>query len=242
MMTIRPVIAVAIFLAAVSLAQDHDAGAGDEPWGPIPATPMGSVIGNGASPDIHAGEFSVQMLAGFSASSGLGPNADFDYELIILRGGVVLLPDHQPVFAPKGDVTCLLDLMIARPDDFGSIVTGPSVLLRKDLRPSVADLIPYIQVGGGMVYTDADNAQTQRIIGRSWEFLLQGGLGCHYRITEQWMLDMEGSYQHISNAQLAGRNLGTNNLGIVVGFTRTLGPPSRQSSRAGADPMERLRK
>lgn len=171
--------------------------------------------------------FRVQALAGYSESTSLGPNADFDYELVSLRAECVLFPDYDPAFLPRGDFTCLADLMIADPEDFGSVIVGPSILLRKELRPSTSRLIPYAQAGGGMVYTDADNLQSQRVIGRSWEFLLWAGLGCHYRVNDYWMLDIEGSYQHISNARLAARNLGSNNVGVVVGFTREFGPVRR---------------
>ena len=192
-----------------------------------PASSVPRSLVNETSSWDGASRLRFQALAGFSESTSLGPEADFDYELVSLRAECVLLPDHDPAFLPQGDFTCLADLMIADPEDFGSIIVGPSILLRKELRPSTARLIPYAQAGGGMVYTDADNRQSQRVIGRSWEFLLQAGLGCHYRVNDDWMLDLEGSYQHISNARLAARNLGSNNVGVVVGFTREFGPIHR---------------
>lgn len=180
-------------------------------------------------PDGHEPlDLRLQVLAGFSASTSLGPDADFDYNHVNLRAEIVLFPDHSTGILPKGDFNCLADFMIADPQDFGSIIVGPSVLLRKELRPSTARMIPYVQAGGGMVYTDADNVASQRVIGRSWEFLLQTGLGCHWRLNDLWMLDVEGSYQHISNARLAARNLGSNNLGVMVGLTREWGPLRRR--------------
>jgi hypothetical protein len=214
----------AVLVAPIAAARDRSDIAASEQ---VPASTTGLVIEGGASLGGLAADFSVQVLAGFSASSDLGPVADFDYEPFNLRGGFVLFPDHQSVLVPTGDVTCLVDLMLADPRDFGSIIAGPSVLLRKDLRPSVAGLIPYVQAGGGMVYSDADNDLSQRIIGRSWEFLLQAGLGCHCRISEQWLLDVEGTYQHISNARLAGRNWGSNNFGVALGLTWTWGSCAR---------------
>jgi hypothetical protein len=222
-MTSWPALCAPLLIASIAVAQDQDGVNDLEPSERIPALTARPAMHDAAYVGIFAADFSVQVLAGFSASSDLGPVADFDYEPFNVRGGIVLRPDHQSMLLPMGDVTCLLDLMIANPRDFGSIIAGPSVLLRKDLRPSEASLIPYIQAGGGMVYTDADNDRSQRIIGRSWEFLLQAGLGGHYRISDKWLLDVEGGYQHISNARLASRNWGSNNFGVVVGFTRSWG-------------------
>jgi opacity protein-like surface antigen len=222
--TFLPALCAALLVAPIAAAQDQSDISDAALSEPVPASIAGHATRDDASLGVLAADFSVQILAGFSASSNLGPAADLDYEPFNVRGGIVLFPDHQSEFAPTGDVTCLVDLVVARPRDFGSIIAGPSVLVRKDLRPSAANLVPYVQAGGGMVYTDADNVLSQRIIGRSWEFLLQAGLGCHCRLSKRWQLDLEGSYQHISNARLASRNWGTNNLGIVVGLTRTWGP------------------
>jgi hypothetical protein len=179
-----------------------------------------------ATPDTWFSEersIHLQLLAGDSASSGLGPNPDFDYVPFNVRAGIVLLPDHRDWLLGTGDVTGLLDLVVARPRVHGSIVVGPSLLLRKDLRPNDACLIPYTQLGVGIVYTDADNDQSQDVIGRSWECLLQAGAGCHFRLSDRWKFDVEGHYQHISNAQLASRNLGSNNIGVSLGVTRLFG-------------------
>lgn len=192
----------AVLLAHIARAQDCDAT--DPEW---PA------------------EFSVQFLGGFSASTTLGPDADFDYEPFNLRAGTVLIPDHDGPLLPPGDVTCLLDIVIARADNYGSVIAGPSVLLRKDFWRSDSRVTPYAQAGAGMVYTDADNDHSQRVIGRSWEFLLQTGIGCHCRVTDRWTFDVEGNYQHISNARLGSRNLGSNNLGLSLGLTRYFGGP-----------------
>lgn len=226
-MTVWPLVCAAALAATTAAGEDNSGSADTASPEPIAVSAGDYLLSDESSLGDPATDFSTQALAGFSSGSSLGPVADFDYELINLRGGVVLFPDQQGAFLPKGDVTCLLDVMIADPQDFGSIVAGPSILLRKDLRPSTAGWIPYAQAGGGMVYTDTDNDHTQRIIGRSWEFLLQAGLGCHFRISKRWLLDVEGSYQHISNARLASRNWGANNFGVVVGFTRTWGPSAR---------------
>jgi len=226
-MTICPIISAVVLIVPIAAVGD-DSGIGGSASSDATPAPAGEcLICDNSSLGVLAEDFSVQILAGFSGSSSLGPEAEFDYQLINLRGGVVLIPDQQVAFVPRGDVTCLFDVMIADPQDFGSIVAGPSVLFRKDLRHSTAGWIPYAQAGGGMVYTDADNDHSQRIIGRSWEFLLQAGLGCHFRIAKRWRFDVEGSYQHISNARLASRNWGLNNFGVVVGLTHTWGASSR---------------
>jgi hypothetical protein len=167
----------------------------------------------------------IQVLGGVSNSVAIGSlaSAGFDYTPLNLRIGHTLIADHESRILGNGDVTSLLDVMIAPVHTYGSIVTGPSWLLRKNLRPSNHAVIPYVQAGVGIVYTDADNNQRQGNIGRSYEFLLQTGLGLRWRLGETWSLDVEGAFQHISNAGLAHRNAGANNLGLSLGLTHFFG-------------------
>ncbi len=52
------------------------------------------------------------------------------------------------------------------------------------------------------------------------EFSLRGGLGFRWMITQCWSIDVEGAFEHISNAGLADRNGGLNAGGGFLGITR----------------------
>ena len=83
--------------------------------------------------------------------------------------------------------------------------------------------MPYTQVGGGFVLTDAWKDSVQHVIGQQFEFLLRAEAGVHIMLSAHWSLNLEGGFQHISNADLAGRNDGLNSVGGAIGFTRYFG-------------------
>jgi outer membrane protein W len=104
-------------------------------------------------------------------------------------------------------------------DGFGHIVVGPALLLRYTFGDADCRLLPYVQAGAGIVYTDASHDHTQHAIGQEQEFTLQAAVGLHYMISACCSLDAEGQYLHISNADLAHRNAGVNGLGAAIGIT-----------------------
>lgn len=103
--------------------------------------------------------------------------------------------------------------------DFGKYVAGPSLLARHTFMPEHWRVHPYIQGGVGLVFTDADKDQTQRMIGGPIEFLVQAQVGLKIPVAESWSLDVETGYQHISNADTRSRNFGVNAVGASVGVT-----------------------
>jgi opacity protein-like surface antigen len=104
-------------------------------------------------------------------------------------------------------------------DGFGDIVLGPTALLRYNwVRPGCR-LVPYLQAGAGFVYNDAYENHYQHAIGEAMEFALKAAAGFHYFINDNLSLDVEGGYIHISNADLASRNLGINAVGGSIGMT-----------------------
>ena len=52
-----------------------------------------------------------------------------------------------------------------------------------------------------------------------FEFILHGGLGGHYMLNDQWAVNVEAEYRHISNAELSSRNAGLNSLGGTLGLS-----------------------
>ena len=172
--------------------------------------------------------FTLQIMGGYYQHTGLGPGApfgstvdpEFDYAPIDVRVGyLVTAPsDRNSLFRGAGEI--LLDVMVAPvTKGYADIVVGPSILLRYNFVQPNAKLVPYIQGGAGIVYSDAYQTQGQDALGEAVEFILQSGIGVRYMINHRWSLDLEGGFQHISNAGFADRNGGINNVGGTVGFT-----------------------
>lgn len=101
----------------------------------------------------------------------------------------------------------------------GNYYGGITALLRYNFVQPGAKLIPYAQIGAGVIYNDAYKDETQNAIGQAFEFTPQAGIGLHYLLKENWSIDFEGVYHHISNAGLARRNVGLNSFGGLIGVT-----------------------
>lgn len=181
-----------------------------------------------ANPRLVPSRSSFQLLAGHYFSNELGPNAPFGtlrdqtfhYATVSLRYGYMLTAPRPSGALWSGAPELLFDFTIAPvTDGYADIVVGPSVLLRYNFTGSDASLVPYLQAGAGLVYSDAHQAEGQDAIGQPIEFLLQAQAGLRWRISPHCSLDLEAGWQHISNAGLAERNGGLNNLGGSIGFT-----------------------
>lgn len=166
---------------------------------------------------------SVQILVGaYTSPVHIGPPIPaFDFAPVSVRFGRMLYSPCGPSVL-RGNMEILLD-MTAAPvlDGYGSVVVGPSLLLRGNFVQPEARFVPYIQGGAGVIYNDAyRNDPRQRFIGQAIEFYLQAGLGFHYLVSHNWSVDAEGGFVHISNADMNGpRNLGVNALGGSIGVT-----------------------
>jgi hypothetical protein len=170
---------------------------------------------------------SLQVLGGaYFSPAGIGPRVQprFNFAAIDVRLGWMLYcpcPDHCIL---RGNVEALLELAVDPVFfGFGSIVTGPSVLLRYNFVQPDCKLIPYVQGGVGIVYNDAWRDHTQRAVGQQWEFYLQAMAGIHCMLHPKWSLDLEGGLLHISDANQSDRNGGVNALGGSLGLTYYFG-------------------
>lgn len=94
---------------------------------------------------------------------------------------------------------------------------GGSFLIRYNFLSS-CKFIPYFQIGGGGLHSDAVEDHTQRLIGGDFEFVLSADIGARYLLNDHWSLLLEGGFQHISNADTASRNVGVNAIGGRLGF------------------------
>jgi opacity protein-like surface antigen len=226
----RPIarLLLAVLTAALltSLARAQDA----ETWAKPGTTQAG------VAPTCDEGTWSVQALSGYEAKTSLGPGRKLvvtgsgaikntlEYVPLELRLGYefprLLLPD-TPM---QGTFQALFEYdYFAVTRTFGSYFTGPCALFRYNFLQPETRLTPYLQGGAGLLFNDAYRDPSQRLIGRWQEFLLQAGLGVRFALTDRLSLDVEGDFQHISNARLAHRNAGVNNAGVLVGFTYTFG-------------------
>jgi len=144
---------------------------------------------------------------------------EFDYSGADLRYGIVLSPmffDHSSFL--RGNVELLGDVLgDGVVEGSGNYLVGGSILFRYNFIQPGSRLIPYFQLGGGGLHSDAAEDPSQRIIGGNFEFILEADLGARLLLNDRWSLLFEGTFQHISNADTAARNVGVNALGGRIG-------------------------
>jgi len=104
-------------------------------------------------------------------------------------------------------------------ESFGTYMVGITGLVRYNFVQPGWIVVPYVQGGAGIIYTDARNWSNQEAIGGNWEFTPQAAVGMKFLLDKNWTFNVEGSFQHISNANTSARNQGVNALGGLVGFT-----------------------
>jgi lipid A 3-O-deacylase len=174
-----------------------------------------------AAPRYTEDRISLQLVTGalFSTNS-VGPDVPtYDYSQTNLRLGWMLnTPSGEGFFS--GNVEALVELSGSFLfEGSGDVFIGPTALLRYNFVQPGWKIIPYIQGGAGIVYTDAYEDRTQKAIGQALEFTPQASVGFKYLVCEDWSIDVEAMFHHVSNANLADRNSGINSLGGFVGAT-----------------------
>ena len=102
---------------------------------------------------------------------------------------------------------------------FGTYMVGVTGLVRYNFVQPNWIVVPYIQGGAGVVYTNARNWADQDAIGANVEFTPQFAGGLKFLLDKNWTFNIEGAFQHISNANTSARNQGVNAYGGFVGFT-----------------------
>lgn len=185
-------------------------------------TPMSAPVG--IRPALEEERFvedriTVQAVTGALFSPvGIGPDhPTFNYAQTNLRLGWMLNSpgEDHPL---RGNFEAILELSASGVfNGFGNVLIGPSALVRYNFVQPGWIVVPYIQGGAGIVYTDAYEDRSQRAIGQAIEFTPQASIGARFLVAEDWSVDVEGMFHHISNANLADRNKGINALGGFVG-------------------------
>jgi opacity protein-like surface antigen len=102
----------------------------------------------------------------------------------------------------------------------GDALVGADIFLRYNFVQPQSKIVPFIQVGGGGVYSDAaGDDPIQRNIGSDWSFVLEAEIGVRYHLSPRLAITTGVEYRHISNADTADRNQGLNSLGGVIGVS-----------------------
>ena len=171
---------------------------------------------------LSKGVTEVELLGGYLHSpitTGGTKRPQFDYAGGDFRLGIVLSPilfDHSSLL--RGNIEFLGDALTDGViDGPGTYLTGASVLFRYNFMQPGSRFIPYFQAGGGGLHSDAAEVPSQRLIGANFEFILEADIGARIVLNDRWSLLVEGTFQHISNADTAARNVGVNALGGRLG-------------------------
>jgi lipid A 3-O-deacylase len=166
------------------------------------------------------GAWESQLLAGAFWDPGLyDKRPRFDYALQSVRLGYVVT-DLTGGGLFRGNLEFLLEAMGGEFfEGPASYLVGSNLLLRWNfVQNPNPKWIPYIQIGGGGLYHDA-NTGAQDVLGSNIEAMLIGGLGLRYHLNEKWAVTEEVTYRHISNASTTEGNRGLNSAGGQLGVS-----------------------
>ena len=126
-------------------------------------------------------KLSFQFISGYlsSSSCNIGPRSpEMNYTQTNLRIGWMLDKPTKWQFFPRGNLESLIELSGSDIyEGFGNYFIGATCLLRYNIVPSNWKIIPYIQIGVGLVYTDAYKDESQDTIGNDINFNPQGKFG-----------------------------------------------------------------
>ena len=177
-----------------------------------------------AEPDpiFHHGALDLQLMGGalFSVQArGTAQRPNLDYAPIVLRLGYMVNNVYGHGFFRGNDEVMVEGIGAPVFSGPGSGLGGLSLLYRRNFLAPDARVAPYVTFGAGGVYNDVYHEHPQRIIGAAGEFDLQAAAGLRFRVSTKLTLDTEFSYRHISNADFADRNYGTNGIGGMIGLS-----------------------
>ncbi|KIE58461.1 membrane protein [Methylacidiphilum kamchatkense Kam1] len=168
----------------------------------------------------------IMFMAGglFSTGSGNGRYTFNEIPTLTYWGWMLTTPDKGGIL--RGNLELLIGLYASAIEKgFGSTVIGPQIMVRYNFVQPDSRFIPFIEGGLGFVYNDAYTVKTQSMVGQVIEFTPQLGAGCRYMLDTHWSFNFELLFHHMSNADMASRNIGVNELGGMIGFSYLLGRP-----------------
>ncbi len=182
----------------------------------------GSESKNSALPIFSKDRLSLQFVWGKLYSPFLlgTDSPDFDYAQANLRVGWMIDDPTERKFFWRGNFEALLEITYDNViEGTGSYLAGVGALIRYNIVSADNIIRPFVQVGGGIVLTDVYKNRSQELIGQSYQFDLRAGVGIRVAVANNWSIDFEGIYNHISNGGLSERNDGVNAGGVLVGVT-----------------------
>jgi len=196
---------------------------------PARLSPMADTgTGDAVSKIFVEDRITLEFMAGAMFSPcGLGPTAPvYNYEQNNIRLGWML--DSPNSWGPCADLDSPLrgnfEAIFETTGSyvwhsFGTYMVGITGLVRYNFVQPNWIVVPYVQGGAGIIYTNARNWSNQEAIGGNWEFTPQFSGGLKFLITDNFTFNIEGAFQHISNACTSARNEGVNAYGAFAGFT-----------------------
>lgn len=160
-------------------------------------------------------QLGVGGFTSFQSTSVVRPRFT-DLDLTLRLGRMLHTPSGEGFF--RGNLELLVEAYGAGLiDGPGTGYAGAALVFRYNFVQEGARWVPYFQIHAGGVFNDIHRDRTQRVIGQAVEFDLGGGFGLRYLCSDRCALFVEVDYRHISNADLADRNLGLNTVGGFVG-------------------------
>jgi len=115
----------------------------------------------------------------------------------------------------RGNVDLAIEpQFLANLDPEGGFAGGLSLLLRYHFLAGER-LVPFVSGGGGAIGLDFDGQRQDD----GFNFILQGGIGAHWMLSEQLAITVDGRWHHISNAGLRSPNEGIDSALGMVGLT-----------------------
>ena len=228
------VVSVTLFTALFTISLPLQAGEGDLSVPGSDTKLSVSPDSKSADPDDLASYIFVEdritleyMAGAMFSPSGIGPVVPvFNYQQNNVRLGWML--DSPDSWGPqagiddplRGNFEAILEATGSYVwHSFGTYMVGITGLVRYNFVQPNWVVVPYIQGGAGIIYTNARNWSNQDAIGGNWEFTPQFAGGLKFLLDKNWTFNIEGSFQHISNANTSARNEGVNAYGGFVGFT-----------------------
>ncbi|MBA3544773.1 MAG: acyloxyacyl hydrolase [Chthoniobacterales bacterium] len=173
-----------------------------------------------AESNFARGEKEFQNVTGAFFYFDTGPNnrPSIDYALNSLRLGV-MMNDPWSLGLLSGNFEFLGEVF-AGPvvEGPGNVLAGGTLVFRYNFVQPRARLIPYVQVGAGGVYSDIPEKESRGLISLPVEFNLQAGAGTRLMLNDRWSIVVEGTYRHISNAEIKKPNFGIDSVGGNLGF------------------------
>ncbi len=166
------------------------------------------------------GTFEFQDVTGayFFFDTAQNNRPAIDYAANSLRLGLMLYDPQGPGLL-AGNFELLGEVFAGGIfDGPGDVLTGATLIFRYNFVQPRARLIPYLQVGGGGVYTNIGEGESRGLISLPVEFNLQGYAGLRYMLNDRWSVMLEAAYRHVSNAEIKKPNFGLDNIGGNVGF------------------------